>query len=60
MALCFSLHRFEIDGDDFDRIGIRNVDVIDVRELHEFPEANEFSNLKIPLKQIENHLIYKI
>lgn len=31
------------------------VDVIDVREPHEFPEANEFINKKIPLGQLAEH-----
>ena len=29
-----------------------NVDVIDVRELHEIPEVNEFKHIRIPLAQI--------
>jgi sulfur-carrier protein adenylyltransferase/sulfurtransferase len=40
----------EIDTDTFNSLLEKeNIDIIDVRELHELPEANEFSNIKIPL-----------
>ena len=32
-----------------------NIDVIDVRALHELPEVNEFPNIKIPLTQLADH-----
>lgn len=43
----------EIDADTFNSLLENgNVDVIDVRELHELPQATEFSNIKIPLAQL--------
>jgi len=45
----------EIDAETFEGLIEKgNVDVIDVRELHELPEANEFPNIKIPLAQLSN------
>jgi adenylyltransferase/sulfurtransferase len=39
--------------DSFNKlIGKEVIDIIDVRELHEVPEANEFPNIKIPLAQL--------
>src|SRR5262249_23139254 len=39
----------EIDAETFnDLVEKGDVDVIDVRELHESPEVNEFRNIKIP------------
>jgi adenylyltransferase/sulfurtransferase len=46
----------EIDAETFNVfIEKGNVDVIDVRELHELPRANEFPNIKIPLSQLANN-----
>jgi sulfur-carrier protein adenylyltransferase/sulfurtransferase len=46
----------EIDADRFNElIANENADVIDVRELHELPEVNEFPNKKIPLSQLANN-----
>ena len=43
----------EIDADTFNTLIAKgNVDVIDVREPHEVPVANDFSNMKIPLAQL--------
>lgn len=43
----------EIDVDTFNGlIEKENVDVIDVRELHEIPSVNEFKHLRIPLAQL--------
>jgi sulfur-carrier protein adenylyltransferase/sulfurtransferase len=55
--LCASpISNAEIDTDTFNSLIEKgNVDVIDVRELHELPEANEFSNIKIPLAQISDN-----
>jgi len=45
----------EIDAQSFsDFIAKGNVDVIDVRELNEFPQVNEFPNIKIPLVQLKD------
>ena len=53
MALCVSDQQAEIDADTFNNmIAKGNVDVIDVRELHETPEVNEFEHIRIPLAQI--------
>ena len=52
--LCASSAKsFEIDRDEFDAL-LENemIDIIDVRELNELPEVNEFYHQKIPLKQI--------
>lgn len=46
----------EIDIDTFNKLIEKgNVDVIDVRELHEMPAVNEFEHLKIPLMQIADN-----
>jgi adenylyltransferase/sulfurtransferase len=52
--LCSSpVTKEEIDGEAFNKLMEKgNVDVIDVREINEMPEANEFSNIKIPLAQL--------
>jgi len=54
--LCASVAtREEIDTEVFNGLIEKgNVDVIDVRELHELPEINEFQNIKIPLGQLIN------
>ena len=52
--LCSSISsQLEIDTDTFNRL-LENeeVDIIDIREAHELPEVNEFSNIKIPLAQL--------
>ena len=56
--LCSSpLSSAEIDTDTFNSLIEKGkVDVIDVRELHELPEANEFSNIKIPLAQLSDNV----
>jgi len=46
----------EIDAKTFNELLEKgDVDVIDVREPHELPEANEFQNIKIPLAQLANN-----
>ena len=46
----------EIDIQIFnDLVEKGNVDVIDVREPHELPGADEFPNIKIPLDQLADH-----
>jgi adenylyltransferase/sulfurtransferase len=46
----------EIDTNTFNRLIEKgNVDVIDVRELHEMPAVNEFEHLKIPLTQLADN-----
>lgn len=43
----------EIDADIFNRMMIKgNIDVIDVRELHEMPTVNEFNHIRVPLAQL--------
>jgi len=43
----------EIDSDIFNRMMVKgNIDVIDVRELHEMPTVNEFNHIRIPLAQL--------
>lgn len=43
----------EIDADTFNDMIVKgNVDVIDVRELHETPQVNEFEHKRIPLAQL--------
>ncbi len=47
----------EIDVATFNNlIANENIDVIDVRELHEIPEVNDFLNIKIPLGQLANNI----
>jgi adenylyltransferase/sulfurtransferase len=55
--LCSSAgSQIEIDTDTFNSlIENKEVDIIDVREPHELPEINEFSNIKIPLALLENN-----
>lgn len=52
--LCASpVSEAEIDGDSFNKmIANGNVEVIDVRELHELPSVNEFEHTRIPLAQL--------
>lgn len=45
---------FEIDSDEFDELlESGGVEIIDVRELHETPDVDEFDHKRIPLQQIE-------
>ena len=55
--LCSSpVQQAEIDTDTFNNmIAKGNVDVIDVRELHEVPSVNEFEHLRIPLAQLSDN-----
>ena len=48
----------EIDSDIFNSIVAgSDVDVIDVRELHEIPAVNEFNHIRIPLAQIADNIL---
>ncbi|HLG39538.1 MAG TPA: HesA/MoeB/ThiF family protein [Chitinophagaceae bacterium] len=55
--LCSSpVSQSEIDTDTFNSLIEKGrVDIIDVREPHELPEANEFANIKIPLAQLTDN-----
>jgi len=55
--LCASpIQQAEIDIDIFNSmIAKGNVDVIDVRELHEVPTVNEFDHIRIPLAQLSDN-----
>jgi len=45
---------FEIDSDKFDELlETGGIDIIDVRELHETPEVDEFDHRRIPMQQVE-------
>ena len=52
--LCASpVQQHEIDPKTFNSLVANgNVDVIDVRELHELPRVNEFDHIRIPLAQL--------
>jgi len=46
----------EIDSDIFNRMMVKgNIDVIDVRELHEMPTVNEFNHIRVPLAQLADN-----
>jgi adenylyltransferase/sulfurtransferase len=46
----------EIDSEAFNKmIAKGNVDVVDVRELHETPTVNEFDHIRIPLAQLADN-----
>jgi len=46
----------EIDSEAFNNmIANGNVDVVDVRELHETPTVNEFDHIRIPLAQLADN-----
>ncbi len=49
-----TLASFEINSDEFDEL-LENgsIEIIDVREMHETPEVDEFNHKRIPLQQIE-------
>ena len=52
-----SIQPFEIDVDHFNNvIATAKVDIIDVRELGELPEINEFNYLQIPLSVFEESI----
>jgi molybdopterin/thiamine biosynthesis adenylyltransferase/rhodanese-related sulfurtransferase len=55
--LCSSpVTKDEIDATTFNNLVEKgNVDVIDVRELHELPAVNEFEHLRIPLAQLSDN-----
>ena len=55
--LCASpIQQAEIDADTFNEmIAKGDVEVIDVRELHEVPTVNEFEHLRIPLAQLSDN-----
>ena len=47
----------EIDSDIFNSmVAGGDVDVIDVRELHEMPGVNEFNHIRIPLAQLADNI----
>ncbi len=52
-----SIVPFEIDSDRFnDLIATAKADIIDVRELGELPEINEFNYIQIPLSVFEENI----
>ena len=55
--LCSSpIQQAEIDPDIFNNmIANGNVDVVDVRGVHEMPTVNEFDHIKIPLAQLADN-----
>ena len=55
--LCASpVQQAEIDSDIFNGMVAKgNIDVIDVRELHERPAVNEFEHIRIPLAQLADN-----
>jgi adenylyltransferase/sulfurtransferase len=47
----------DIDGPTFDRIRAEiSPQVLDVRNLHEWPKVTEFEHLRIPLSELEQNL----
>jgi molybdopterin/thiamine biosynthesis adenylyltransferase/rhodanese-related sulfurtransferase len=56
--LCSSgTNSLEIDSDYFNELIEKgSVDILDVRELQELPEANHFSNIQIPLAQLRENI----
>jgi len=55
--LCASpIQEAEIDSDTFNRMMNGNVDIVDVRELHEMPAVNEFLHTKVPLAQLADNI----
>ena len=56
--LCSSpVQQSEIDSDIFNNmVAGGDVDVIDVRELHEMPTVNEFNHIRIPLAQLADNI----
>ena len=57
LMLCSSVgSQLEIDTETFNSLLEKGeVDIIDIRELHELPEVNEFSNIKIPLALLSDN-----
>jgi len=55
--LCASpVQQAEVDSDIFNGMVVKgNIDVIDVRELHEMPAVNEFNHIRIPLAQLADN-----
>ena len=50
------VHQNEIDSNTFNSlISNGNIDVIDVRELHEVPAVSEFDHIRIPLAQLADN-----
>ena len=55
--LCASpIQEAEIDSDTFNRMMNGNVDIVDVRELHEMPAVNEFLHTRVPLAQLADNI----
>jgi len=56
--LCASpVQQAEVDSDIFNgMVSKGNIDVIDVRELHEMPAVNEFNHIRIPLAQLADNI----
>jgi molybdopterin/thiamine biosynthesis adenylyltransferase/rhodanese-related sulfurtransferase len=56
--LCASpVQEAEIDADTFNNMIVNgNVDIIDVRELHELPAVTEFEHIRIPLAQLSDNI----
>ena len=52
--LCSSANsELEIDHHSFDELlSQQNIDIIDVRDIHEMPEIEEFATFRIPLKEL--------
>jgi adenylyltransferase/sulfurtransferase len=52
--LCSSANsELEIDHHSFDELlPQQNIDIIDVRDIHEMPEIEEFTTVRIPLKEL--------
>jgi adenylyltransferase/sulfurtransferase len=56
--LCASpIQEAEIDSHTFNRMMNGNVDIVDVRELHEMPAVNEFLHTRIPLAQLADNIL---
>ena len=53
--LCSSaIQPFEIEAEQFDELlENKNIEIIDVRELHETPVVDEFNHRRIPMQQVE-------
>jgi len=55
--LCASpVQEAEIDHNTFNTMMKGDVDVVDVRELHEIPAVNEFVHIRIPLAQLKDNI----
>ncbi|MBW0161872.1 MAG: ThiF family adenylyltransferase [Sediminibacterium sp. Gen4] len=53
--LCSSpQNTLEVNADEFDQLASqKNIDIVDVRELHELPVVHTFSHLRIPLSDLK-------